>query len=375
MTDFQIAHSAHDNWALAVQACTESLAEPVGRNSDQPALGFVYVTDYLADDYQNILTYLIDNTGIDHWVGTVGMGICAGGEEYFDRPGLAIMTMTLPEQAYHIVPTIKESSDALPQSMQEWITKTTPLFGIVHGDGNNPKITTMIEEFTRSSGSFVVGGLTASRRTSYQVADKLTGGGLSGVLFAPTLEVSTGLSQGCSPIGESHIVSDCVDNVIVGIDGERALDVFKKDIGEVLARDLNRIAGYIHAAFPIEGSDTGDYLVRNLVGIDPAQGWLAVGGAIQPGERILFVRRDPKSAEEDLISMLRKLKDRLPSEPKGGVYYSCVARGPNMFGEEGREIKIIHDILGNFPLIGLYANGEISNNRLYGYTGVIALFT
>ncbi len=375
MTDFQIAHSAHDNWALAVQACTESLAEPVGRNSDQPALGFVYVTDYLADDYQNILTYLIDNTGIDHWVGTVGMGICAGGEEYFDRPGLAIMTMTLPEQAYHIVPTIKESSDALPQSMQEWNTKTTPLFGIVHGDGNNPKIITMIEEFTRSSGSFVVGGLTASRRTSYQVADKLTGGGLSGVLFAPTLEVSTDLSQGCSPIGESHIVSDCVDNVIVGIDGERALDVFKKDIGEVLARDLNRIAGYIHAAFPIEGSDTGDYLVRNLVGIDPAQGWLAVGGAIQPGERILFVRRDPKSAEEDLISMLRKLKDRLPSEPKGGVYYSCVARDPNMFGEEGREIKIIHDMLGNFPLIGLYANGEISNNRLYGYTGVIALFT
>ena len=162
--------------------------------------------------------------------------------------------------------------------------------------------------------------------------------------------------------------------MIVGIDGRGALDVFKEDIGDVLARDLNRVAGYIHAAFPIEGSDTGDYLVRNLVGIDPEHGWLAVGGDIKPGERILFVRRDPQSAEEDLVSMVTKLKKRLPGDPKGGVYYSCIARGPNMFGTEGREAEIIHDILGDFPLIGFYANGEISNDRLYGYTGVIALF-
>jgi small ligand-binding sensory domain FIST len=194
------------------------------------------------------------------------------------------------------------------------------------------------------------------------------------VLFSPSAEVATGLSQVCSLIGESHIVSDCVDNVIVGIDGRGALEVFKEDIGDVLARDLNRVAGYIHAAFPIEGSDTGDYLVRNLVGIDPEHGWLAVGGDIKPGERILFVRRDPQSAEEDLVSMVTKLKKRLPGDPKGGVYYSCIARGPNMFGTEGRETEIIHDILGDFPLIRFYANGEISNDRLYGYTGVIALF-
>ena len=376
MTEIQVAHAAHDDWAQAAQACTDAL-KPL----DSPAsLGFVYVTDYLADDLKHILSHLTEQTGIEQWVGTVGIGICAGGQEFFDRPALAVMTMPIDKKNYRIIKTINDENESLPAATQEWIDKTTPLLGVVHGDGNNPKIPLMINEFSQTSGGFLVGGLTASRQTSYQIAGSLdngglTGGGLSGVLFAPTVEVATGLSQGCSPIGESHIVSDCVDNVIVGIDGQRALDVFKQDIGDVLSQDLNRIAGYIHAAFPIEGSDTGDYLVRNLVGIDPAQGWLAVGGAIEPGERILFVRRDPKSAEVDLYSMLNKLKDRLPGPPIGGVYYSCVARGPNMFGAEGWEVSIIHDVLGEFPLIGFYANGEISNNRLYGYTGVIALFT
>ena len=376
MTDIRVAHAAHDDWSLAAQACTDLLAET---NITSSSLGFVYATDYLADDLKNILSHLSEQTGIDHWIGTVGMGVCAGGQEYFDRPGLAVMTLPVNEDDFHIVQTINDDEQGLPADVEQWIQSTPPLLGIVHGDGNNPKIPQIINMLAKSSGGFLVGGLTASRRTGYQIAmtpsdNGLTGGGLSGALFSPAVEVATGLSQGCSPIGDSHIVSDCVDNVIVGIDGENALEVFKKDIGDVLARDLNRIAGYIHAAFPIEGSDTGDYLVRSLVGIDPAQGWLAVGGEINPGDRIMFVRRDPQSAEEDLTRMLDKLRERLPGPPKGGVFYSCIARGPNMFGAEGREVAMIHDILGDFPLVGFYANGEISNNRLYGYTGVIALF-
>ena len=137
---------------------------------------------------------------------------------------------------------------------------------------------------------------------------------------------------------------------------------------------LGRAAGYIHAAFLVEGSDTGDYMVRNLLGIDPVRGWLAIGNEVQAGDRVMFVRRDPKSAEEDLVATLKNLKNRLPGPPRGGVYFSCVARGPNMFGDEGKELSLIREHLGDLPLVGFYGNGEISNNRLYGYTGVLALF-
>ncbi len=147
-----------------------------------------------------------------------------------------------------------------------------------------------------------------------------------------------------------------------------------EDIGEEIAEDLGRVAGYIHAGLPVRGSDTGDYLVRNLIGIDPDKGWLAIGDIVEPGGRVMFCARDRDSAANDMARMLKKLKARAGGTPKGGVYVSCVARGPNLFGAQSQELKMIRDELGDFPLAGFYANGEISNNRLYGYTGVLTLF-
>jgi small ligand-binding sensory domain FIST len=127
-------------------------------------------------------------------------------------------------------------------------------------------------------------------------------------------------------------------------------------------------------SFPVPGSDTGDYLVRNLIGIDPARGWIAIGAMIESGRTIRFVRRDRAAAEEDLIRMLAGLKRRLAGRPRAGLYFSCLARGPNLFGPNSEEIAILRRELGEFPLTGMFCNGEISNARLYGYTGVLTLF-
>jgi small ligand-binding sensory domain FIST len=73
--------------------------------------------------------------------------------------------------------------------------------------------------------------------------------------------------------------------------------------------------------------------------------------------------------------MLASLKARLTGPPRGGVYVSCLGRGAQLFGKESQELRQIRDELGDFPLVGFYANGEISRDRLYGYTGVLTLFT
>ena len=73
--------------------------------------------------------------------------------------------------------------------------------------------------------------------------------------------------------------------------------------------------------------------------------------------------------------MVRQLSGRLSATPKAGVYVSCVARGAALFGELGVETGLIRETLGDFPLIGFFANGEISRDRLYGHTGVLTLFT
>jgi small ligand-binding sensory domain FIST len=376
MTPFKYAYSDADDWAGIARALVDGLisGEDLTHDHGESLLGVLYVTDVIAEDLGSILTYLRQTTGIDDWVGTVGIGICATGVEFFDRPAAVAMAVRLPEGGFCVFPSILDDIEEFTDDGKAWIEATSPPFGIVHGDPTNKQSVAIIESLGLVTFGFLVGGMTASRGAHPQIAGGITGGGVSGVLFAPGVEVATGLTQGCVPVGPTHVVSDCLDNVIFGLDGKGALDVFKEDVGELLSRDLKRASGYIHAAFPIEGSDTGDYVVRNLIGIDPDRGWLAVGEDVVAGDRVLFVRRDPKSAEEDLINMLENLKGRLPGPARGGIYFSCTARGPNMFGEEGKEIAIVRDVLGDLPLIGFFGNGEVSNNRVYGYTGVLTLF-
>ena len=376
MTAFKVVHTQAEDWAQAAKVCADGLEQ----SGEAFNLGFIYATDKLSGDLTSILTYLRQKTGIEHWVGSVGIGICAmdgdgqyGAGEYFDLPALAVMGMVLGEDDFQVLPTFEGEVDELPGKALDWISESGTSFGIVHGDPSNDLIPALIEELAARSSGFLVGGLTSSTLESYQIAERVTAGGLSGVMFAPGLEIATCHSQGCTPVSDSHIISDCVDNILISLDGRPALDVFKEDIGDDLADDLAQVAGLVHAALPITGSDTGDYLVRSLVGIDPDRGWLAIGEQVEAGQRVLFVRRDPLSAETDMRNQLENLKNRLGKPPRAAFYFSCLGRGPVMFGSEGRELSLIEEVFGEMPLVGFFGNGEISHNRLYGYTGVLTL--
>ncbi len=381
ISQFRLALSQASEWVAIAREIEEQLLPLPSLAAGNAWLAFIYVTDAVADDLSSILTYLKQKSGIDHWVGSTGIGICAGRNEVFGRAGVAVMVAQLPQDSFRVLPTIQTGVDEIPEEQHQWSRQAMPPFGVIHGDPYNPQIAELIEDVSMDienlaldTPGFLVGGLAASRSSAFQVAETVTQGGVSGVLFAPDIEVATGLSQGCTPVGPTRRITDVRDGVVMSLDGRPALDVFKEDIGELLARDLARVDGYIHAAFPISGSDMGDYVVRNLLGVDPEHGWIAVAGAPQPGDSVMFVRRDPKSAEEDLMRMAAHIKRRLPGEPRGGLYFSCVARGPSLFGDEGAEMAILARALGDFPLVGFFGNGEISNNRLYGYTGVLCLF-
>ncbi|NQV47144.1 MAG: FIST C-terminal domain-containing protein [Rhodospirillaceae bacterium] len=374
---FKAVHIAADDWAHAAKVCAEKLSISDG---DPYTLGFLYVSGALAADITSILTFLRQKTGIKHWTGSVATGICAqGGDggipgDYYDRSAVAVMVAQVPEDIFCTLPTLEKTGD-IPVHISQWLAATQSHFGIVHGDPANGNIPSVIDELVERHTLFLAGGLTSSGGgINYQIADDVTSGGLSGVLFAPGLSVAAGLSQGCQPISRPHIITECTNNILMALDGRPALEVFSDDIGEDLANDMASVQGLVHVGIPIEGSDTGDFMVRTLIGIDVRRGWLAIGENVNMGEQVLFVRRDRASAEADFRAMLENLKERLSGPPKGGVYYSCIARGPSLFGAEGREIGMIREVIGDIPLVGFYGNGEISNSRLYGYTGVLVLF-
>ncbi|MBI1776025.1 MAG: FIST C-terminal domain-containing protein [Proteobacteria bacterium] len=370
MIDFASAHAEGEDWRRLVTHCLERLGSlPASAN-----LGFVYATDAFAGDFAEIVEQLKQSTRIPAWVGTVGIGVSATQIESFDRPALSVMVASLPEDGFRIFSEVEHDLGEFRRRHGAWIAQKRPSLGIVHADPRNQRVAELVRALADETPCFLAGGLTASRSSFPQVAGGMTSRGLSGVLFAESVEVACGLSQGCSPIGPVRTVTQAEENVIMELDDENALEVFKEDIGEVLARDLRRIGGYIYIAFPVPGSDTGDYTVRNLVGIDPKEGHLGIGDYVSTGDRIVVCRRDRQTAATDLQRMLTGLKRRGNARPRGGLYFSCVARGPNMFGPDSEELRSIAGELGDFPLVGFYANGEISHNRLYGYTGVLAVF-
>jgi small ligand-binding sensory domain FIST len=368
---FLLGHARSPEWGKAAEQCLQQ----IGTIPPQANLGFLYLTDVYADLVPLILEHLRVETGIQHWVGTVGIAICAGDSEYYQTSAIAVMVACLPKDSFRILPFYNRAADRLPAAWEPWLKRSGSHFAVLHADPANDNLPGLLTQlYDELPDSYLAGGLTSSHGAHPQVADQVQEGGLSGVVFNDSVRIATAVTQGCTPIAGKRTVTGCESNIINGIDNQPALDVLKQDIGEILARDLNRAAGYIFAALPIPGSDTGDYLVRNLIGIDTYGKRIAIGDLIHPGQQIQFCRRDGKSAWEDMRRMLDELKSRIEGTPRGGLYFSCLGRGQELFGEDSAEVKMIREVLGDFPLLGFFANGEISHHRLYGYTGVLTLF-
>lgn len=367
MGSFRYAHANAGDWREAAKSCLAQLGQGPAN------LGFLYLTDHLAEQAGDVLALFRSHTGVPHWVGTVGIGVCASGQEYLDEPAIAAMVGEFEPDSFRVFSGVATAADAGNVALK--CGEAAPNFAIVHADPGSRDIAELVNKLAgRVESGFLVGGLTSSRRQNVQIADGVVEGGCSGVSFSDSVTVATRLTQGCSPLGAKHEVTQSQQNVLITLDGRPALDVFKEDIGETLARDLNRIGGHVFAGLPIAGSDTGDYLVRNLVGIDPANKLIAIGDFVQAGSSVMFCQRDSRTAQEDMKRMLDSIRQGLFSRPRGGLYYSCLGRGASLFGPHSEELRMIRDALGDIPLVGFFCNGEISHNRLYGYTGVLTLF-
>jgi small ligand-binding sensory domain FIST len=362
-----MGHARGADWREAAEA---SLAQ-IGQGA--ATLGFLYATDLIADHFNDVLQLARSRTGVAHWVGATGIGVCATGCEYLDEPAVAAMVGDFDADSFRVFSGIDNEKAA--QSLNLECGGLPANLAIVHADPGVEGMKRVVAALAkRVESGFLVGGLVSSRNAQAQLADEVMEGGVSGVAFNDSVIVATRLTQGCSPVGPKRTVTGCQRNVLITLDGKPAFDVFIEDIGEKLAADLHRIGGQIFAGISVPGSDTGDYLARNLVGIDTQSKLIAIGDYLRKGDGLMFCKRDGKTARDDMVRMLESIQQGLYSRPKGGVYYSCLGRGEALFGKGQGELKMIQDVFGNIPLVGFFCNGEISHNRLYGYTGVLTLF-
>ncbi len=370
MDKFFCITSQHDSAQAVINDCVQQFdAAPIEAN-----FGFIYVTDAMSADFPELLRQCKAASNIEHWVGTVGLGVITAGQELYDLPAASIMLAQFDDDEFTMVPAIDKQSD-IPSRLQ-WPRKFITNFGVIHGDPLNPQTQNLIEAIQQQlDNGFIVGGLTSSRANHYQVSDDVISGGISGALFSENISVVTNLSQGCSPVGEKHTITNAQENVAFLLDTKSALEVLMQDMNIDDYKQLEQKAGEVFVGLCISGSDRSDYTVRNLVGVDLKHNVFAINDYLIEGNEIVFCRRNQQTAIDDMQHMLDNIAGRLKQKPRGGLYVSCLGRGREQFGNDSEEIKMIQKTLGDFPLTGFFANGEIHHNKLYGYTGVLTLFT
>ncbi len=406
-TDFASASGSGSDWRDTSKNVLEQLVSAKGSSGDFN-FGFIYISDHLAGDTTSIFNLFKSVLKIDNWIGSVGMGVIGCGESYVNMPAISVMIGRFPENSFCIFPDQENgTSEEIPQDkVKDWLLKNPLMLSIVHGDpisDTDPQV--MLRDLDNMTDSFIIGGLTSSRAEHYQIANSVCSGTLSGVFFSEDIPVATTLSQGCNPISKYYTVTKSDGSHILELDNKRALDVFqdalqefakeklggkaeaftinieKSDTDEYLPDEYKRLfKGQVHIALPISQSDQNDFMVRNIKNIDMDEGSIAISDDIEVGNNIMFVERNDQTVPSDLSHVLVKLRKRIQSErgcfePKAALYISCIVRGFNKAKKgEDEEMSLIQDIIGDIPLTGFYAGGEINNARLYGYTGVLALF-
>jgi small ligand-binding sensory domain FIST len=192
-----------------------------------------------------------------------------------------------------------------------------------------------------------------------------------------------GVGQGCQPIGEPYVVTRGEGAVVQAIGGRPALDVLKDAVRSVPDFEQRAPRAGIFAGLAMDPAksplERGDFLVRNLAGVDPKSGAVAVGGEVRIGQTIQFQIRDADAARDDLAAMLARVQTALAKrQPAFGVYFDCAGRGRGLYGLPDHDVGLIRERLGSWPLIGFFGNGEFApiggRNFFHTYTGVLAVF-
>ncbi len=201
--------------------------------------------------------------------------------------------------------------------------------------------------------------------------------GAVGAIVGPGVTLSSVVSQGCRPIGRPLAVTRAERNIIYELAGQPALHRLMQMAKDGMSgRDVQLINQGLHMGLVIDEHKAdfarGDFLIRNVIGADRANGAIAIGDEVEVGTTVQFHVRDAEAADEDLREMLA---DR---RAEGVLLFTCNGRGTRLFDEPDHDAGVIGDLLGDPPVAGFFAAGEIGpvggHNFVHGFTASMALF-
>lgn len=385
-TPFSAADSYHD---VLDEARLASWAAQLRARLPAPTvdLGVAFLSPRLAPRAAEILDILRVHARIPRLVGCSAHGTACHGREHEESQGLVLSLLHLPGASidlFHLPADRLPSDDTpAPWSRLAGSCRGALAFADPFQTHNEGWLSAWNQDFP---GVPIVGGLASGLGTSdacqLYLDGQVLGHGVVLALVGGSVSVVPMVSQGCTPIGDPWIITRADRNVIFGIANRPAYSVLVDTFNALSSEERQRAQNNLMVGFASSEQRPehahGEFLVRNLLGVDPRQGALAVGALARPGQTLQFQRRDAEAASTDLVRCLERTRSALGSRRAiGGILFTCCGRGQGLFGKPDHDAALIQEHLGPLPVVGLFANGEVGpvgpTSHLHGYTASLAL--
>jgi small ligand-binding sensory domain FIST len=326
-------------------------------------------------------------------IGCSAGGVIGGGQEVEAAPALSLTAASLPSVE---LTSFYLTSDDLPPkgaSDQAWVDllgvdQDIPRDFLLLPDPLTFDVMYLVNSLDEIfPDSVKVGGLASGGRipgsNAIYCGDKVADCGAVGLVMSGDIVVETIVAQGCRPVGVPMFTTRCHGNMLQELDGQPPAELLSELYATLSPEDqtLFRQALFLGVVMDSNASEygRGDFLIRNLLGIDPASGSIAVGAHLEERQVVQFHLRDAATSREDLRSMIDAYADRdVADEAVGCLLFSCLGRGQHLYGAPNHDSDLLRARLGEIAIGGFFCSGEIGPVRgttfLHGYTSSFGLF-
>ncbi|WP_293136340.1 FIST N-terminal domain-containing protein [Okeania sp. SIO3I5] len=402
--------STRPSLEAAVKEVAEKSLESLGTTAD---LGLVFISSAFTSEYPRVMPLLKEHLPETVIIGCGGGGIVGMNEygkpeEVEQQTAISLSLAHLPEvtvKAFHISAGQLPDLDSSPDRWCNLIgvpTADEPQF-IILGDPFSGKINDLLQGLDYAyPNSPKVGGLASSgvngQNAGLFCENRLYQEGTVGVSLSGNIILETIVAQGCRPIGQPYRVTEGERNIVLELEELVSSDqIVSNGIKQSplaalqnLVQNLNEkdrklaenslFVGIVRDEFK-QNLEQGDFLIRNLIGVDPKAGAIAIGDKVRTGQRIQFHLRDAHTSAEDLEILLQRYRREVALETKdtnnaAALMFSCLGRGEGLYGKPNFDSRLFSSYL-DIPISGFFCNGEIgpvgSSTFLHGYTSVFGI--
>jgi small ligand-binding sensory domain FIST len=375
------------DWRAALERALASALEPLA--GEPPDLLLLFANAAFSPSFGDLLSEAAERSGARELAGCGASGVIAGDRELEGQPAIAALALRLPGSASFL--SVRR---VLPEevALEGWPARLglqpqacTGL--ILLADPFSTDVGTLIAGLERDlPGVPLVGGLASGspsdRHTHVFLGTQASGRGAVLVALSGAVGIRPIVSQGCEPIGTPWTITAVERHVVRTIGNRPAYAVLLETVQALSPEQRERAAGNLLVGLAMnEYRDEfarGDFLIRNLLGVDPSSGAIAVGAEPRVGQTLQFQVRDARAADEELRHMLTASAEVTPPAA-AALLFACNGRGVGLFGQPDHDARTTRELLGPLPLAGLFCNGEIGpvgpSTYLHGFTASLGLIT